>query len=241
MNIIEILKRMFITRKCIACSKVISYDRNLPFCEECELFWEQIKEVKCQRCGHEIWYCSCIPINLRKLPCSLTAISVFYSSKSENRVNEIVFTLKRKGFRSVVDFVAEQMKYSLEKLFEINGLNIKEYTITYITRKRKGILKYGFDHSRLLAQSLSSKLGIKYERVFDNRGKNEQKTLTKVERLKNAKNSYILRKNIDVQNKKYILVDDVLTSGATLKVCAEILYSYGAENVIFAVYAKDNF
>ena len=241
MKIIEVLKRMFLPRQCIACSEVISYDKKLPFCDECEPLWEQIKDTKCQKCGHEIEYCFCTPSNLRKLPCSLISVCVFYNPKSENRVNEILFRLKRKGFRTVVDFITDQMKCSLEKIFAANNLDIKEYTITYVTRKRKGILKYGFDHTKLIAQSLSAKLGITYERVFDNYGTEEQKTLTKVERLENAKNSYAVRKNADIKNKKYILVDDVLTSGATLRACAEMLYSYGAEKIVFAAYAKDNF
>ena len=54
MKIIEILQRMFMPRQCIICSEVISYDKKLPFCEECEPLWQQIKDVKCQRCGHEI-------------------------------------------------------------------------------------------------------------------------------------------------------------------------------------------
>lgn len=241
MKIIEILQRMFMVRYCLGCLEPISYDKSLPFCEECELLWEQIKSTKCRKCGQEIGYCFCTPSNLRKLPCSLTAISVFYNPKSENCVNEIIFTLKRKGFRTVVDFITDQMEHSLKRLFAINNLTINEYTITYITRKKNGILKYGFDHTELLAKSLSKKLGIKYEKVFDNHGKHEQKTLTKTERLENASASYKVRKSINIKDKKYILIDDVITSGATLRVCAEMLYSYGAKNVVFAAYAKDNF
>ena len=60
-----------------------------------------------------------------------------------------------------------------------------------------------------------------------------QKGLNRKERIKNVRMSFAINpKNVDsVKDKNVILIDDVMTSGATINECAKVLKRYGANNV----------
>ncbi|MBE6403256.1 MAG: ComF family protein [Lentisphaerae bacterium] len=63
-----------------------------------------------------------------------------------------------------------------------------------------------------------------------------QATLSRDERLKNLKGAFTVPEPATVANKKILLVDDVLTTGATLHACAEALLQAGAASVsVFTV------
>jgi competence protein ComFC len=92
---------------------------------------------------------------------------------------------------------------------------------------------------RKLAYSLAKNLGVRVEKCFVNTGILAQKTLNKKERLENARQSYVLRSDADVKGKKYLLVDDIITTGATMLASGELLLNAGALSVIPISYAKN--
>ena len=66
-----------------------------------------------------------------------------------------------------------------------------------------------------------------------------QKVLNKKERLENARHSYELDKKARISGKKYLLVDDIITTGATMLASGELLLNAGALSVIPISYAKN--
>ena len=55
-----------------------------------------------------------------------------------------------------------------------------------------------------------------------------QKNLNAAERKINADNTYFLKDDVDVKGKKFVIVDDVITTGSTINACASLLISAGA-------------
>ncbi len=109
-----------------------------------------------------------------------------------------------------------------EKIREnINVADI-DFIIPVPSSKYK-LRKRGFDHIADIVKKLSSSLNITYE-MFLQRDKDskEQKTLNKIDRIENMVDAFSLKiyTNSPI---KVILVDDVLTTGATMRSSARAL------------------
>lgn len=90
----------------------------------------------------------------------------------------------------------------------------------------------GFNQAALLAQSLASKIGLKYQESL----KRIKKTKPQVgklsaERRQNIKGAFILDSRFQTQDSNILLLDDVWTTGSTLKECCYILKRGGAKKV----------
>ena len=58
-----------------------------------------------------------------------------------------------------------------------------------------------------------------------------QTNLSLTEREKNIANAFKVRYERSIQNKSYLLVDDVMTTGATIRECGKVLLDAGANKI----------
>lgn len=239
MKIREILKRAFITRQCILCKDVIDYDLEMPFCDSCMTEWLANLDIMCDTCGFDAENCICLPEAVREINHSVASFGVFYTPKAMTPVNRIVYRLKRDYKIEVIRFCANiiyQRALSLCKKYKIDP---SEFLVTFPPRRRDSVAKYGYDHAELLAKEFARLMGLELINVFENVGKEEQKTLTKKQRLANAAASFELLEGLSLKGKSLFLIDDVMTSGATLNVCARMLRYKGVKTIIPITFAKD--
>lgn len=90
----------------------------------------------------------------------------------------------------------------------------------------------------LLARRLGKILDIPVETPLTaRRTVQAQKALTRTERMQNARNAYHCRKETDLSGKRVLLVDDIITTGATVSACAQALLEAGAIEVSAAALA----
>lgn len=90
----------------------------------------------------------------------------------------------------------------------------------------------GFNQSALIGQLLSKKMGLEYcEALKRIRYTKPQVKLKGWERKKNIKGAFILTTNYKLPTMNYLLVDDVWTTGSTLKECCWVLKRGGAKKV----------
>ncbi len=122
--------------------------------------------------------------------------------------------------------------------------------ITAIPLSKKRERERGFNQAEVLAHALSKSCGIQYERLLQrNKVTKPQARLSAEERFANVANAFSLTKaqshrisilrgkgtsdtNFAIRGKTCILVDDVVTTGATLSAAASVLRSAGADRVI---------
>ncbi len=113
----------------------------------------------------------------------------------------------------------------------INAMKLPEDTVlTWVIMPDIRRKKRGIDHGRTLCEAVSSVTGMPVRQLLI-RSKNghTQRGLNRDARLKNIANSIRCEVSID---STVVLIDDVLTTGATVSVCAEALRKAGATNVI---------
>lgn len=105
--------------------------------------------------------------------------------------------------------------------------------------------KRGYDHVLLLATSLAKELGIPVASVLLRKsdgssggGFTQSQTAKSArERLAGLSGSYKIRPGVELRGQRVVLLDDIVTTGATLYTCAEALYEAGAKDVIALVLA----
>lgn len=199
---------------CIVCRKV-----SYSICRNCFDKLPIVISQKCIHCHGHSAYGFTHPFCIKKY--SLLGTSSYFIYKNE--VKKIIKKIKYGGEYE-----------SLYKIFEyINTLVIKENLDLYIKNLRSAIfipvplyksryLQRGFNQSELIAENLSKIIKINTNSKLLIRIKNTKTQAsihTRKERAENVKNSFKCDK-IQVGIDNVILVDDVWSSGATLRSCA---------------------
>lgn len=111
--------------------------------------------------------------------------------------------------------------------------------ITWVPVSTLRKIKRGYDQSQLLAENAGRELGISpvgcLKKIRNNK---KQSTLRDAsQRRANVLGAYRVTQPSRVEGKKILLIDDVLTTGATAGECARVLLTAGAKEVHCAVLA----
>ena len=111
--------------------------------------------------------------------------------------------------------------------------------LTWIPISEKRRRKRGFDQVELLAEKLAQELGIMpqplLKKIRDNPA--QSGIVGQAERRANVLGVYQVLNPEQLQGKRVLLLDDIITTGATAGECARVLLTAGAKEVHFAVIA----
>jgi len=120
--------------------------------------------------------------------------------------------------------------------------------ITFVPSDRKSIKKRAYNQSELLAKKIVENLKkqinkkIYIGKLLEKGQCSDQIGLSRLERWENVSDVFsVNKKNMGkIKNKKIILIDDVLTSGATAYYCSKTLIEGGASSVEIVAVASSN-
>lgn len=105
--------------------------------------------------------------------------------------------------------------------------------ITWVPLSRKSLRRRGFDQARRLAETVGGQLSLPVcptlQKVRHTR--RQSRLDTPAQRRANVLGAYAPRPDTGVRGRRVLLVDDVVTSGATLSACAEELRRAGVAHV----------
>lgn len=99
--------------------------------------------------------------------------------------------------------------------------------------------KRGHNQAILLARRLAAQMAIPMEpaALRQQEGMRTQHQLPAKDRIDNAKQAYVIHRPSAVQDRTILLVDDIITTGATVDTCAKLLLDAGAK-AVYAVAAQ---
>lgn len=122
--------------------------------------------------------------------------------------------------RIVADFLKAKGNYQFDCIVPVP-----------LSKKRK--LIRGYNQSEIIAQHISQELGwqLNATGLVRKIHTHSQVGLNSQQRLKNVRNIFEVKNKIDFKNKKILLVDDVITTGATMRECAKVLKQAGAKEI----------
>lgn len=91
----------------------------------------------------------------------------------------------------------------------------------------------GFNQSELLGKGLAGRLSLVYkdDLLYRPSKTNSQVELSKLERAENVRGAFKVGDKRSVKGAKILIIDDVITTGATVKECAKVLKRAGAKEV----------
>lgn len=129
----------------------------------------------------------------------------------------------------------------LVKLLEENIIDLidDDYIITYIPIGKESLKVRGFNQCEYIAKELAIRNNYKVLNTLKRVKENKiQKTLNRDERLKNIKGVFEAIDKEEVKGKKFILIDDVITTGATIHEAERVLKEAGVSQIKLLTLAK---
>ena len=102
--------------------------------------------------------------------------------------------------------------------------------VTWVPMSPQKLRRRGYNQSELLAKAVAKELGLPaWDLLEQVRETDTQHNLTRAQRADNVRGAY--RAKGAALGKRVLLVDDIVTTGATLRACAQGLYGAGAQKV----------
>ena len=210
--------------KCVCCGNIIP--EKISICDECRKNLHRIEGKLCEFCGREIPHCNC----RRSENGFRRNVSVF---RYDGSAAQIVKRFKMGKIPQISVYISNEMSMLIER--EYGAVEFDCVTFVPMTRIKE--MRRGFNHAELIAKRVSDNLHLPMRSLLKRSlGIHSQKSLNSVNRYKNVRGKFHAVKN--VQGMTVLLVDDVITTGATLSECALQLKSAGAVAVFSATFAS---
>ena len=215
------IRNMLWPQRCVFCSSLI-FENEKYTCERCLDSLPFVRENICFGCASEKKYCTCSG-NIHYYD---KAVSPLYY---EGAVKKAVKKLKYKKKKEYASAFASYMTDALEKYLSDEKFDF----IACVPLHAKDRRKRGYNQSEMIAEVLSEKTGIPFERdVLTKLYRTKKQTSGDYnERTGNVFGAFSLGENADVSNCSVLLVDDVKTTGSTLSECGKMLFLGGAQRV----------
>ncbi len=149
------------------------------------------------------------------------------SGEIEQLLNGYKFMRQRAGANTCVDLLDTVLP-------DFSGVKLKIVSIPTIS---KHIRHRGYDHMGLIAKGLAKRRRLPYSTVLARQTNTVQLGSSKRQRVINAKEAFHVSSRLD-STAIYLLVDDVVTTGATLRFASQALLEAGAGAVWAAAIAR---
>ena len=244
MSFLDFIINVLFPSSCAVCGRAVK--TGVSVCGDCLAGFRREMFLRCPKCGNTADKCQCVTDSgdleskteiSGKRTLSLTFYLNSYKRGDDRVTEKMIFALKENGV--LFDFFADIISDAIKRLYDSAGEDICDWILTYPPRSSAKLIDIGYDQCGEIVKRVSERLGIAWAETLKREGGAEQKQLNLETRAKNADQTLILiRKNVK-NGGKYILFDDILTTGATIASAERNLYFGGAAEVFPVTIAKN--
>ena len=229
MKTLPLSRRMlavFFPERCAFCDTVVVAGTDV--CDRCNATLPRQERPLCLRCGLSKSRCTC-----KSTATVLDAVCAPF--RYEGKVKQGILRFKEGGTSLVAAQYAKEIAETVKQEFE----GVRFDGVTFVPMQKADRRARGYNQSEWLASEVAKRLGVPLvptlQKVFATK---PQKELPAGKREGNLRGALDRLPEADVLDKRFLVVDDVCTTGATLRECALILKIYGACAVYGATLAK---
>ena len=198
-----------------------------PRCVLCHKFLLRSEPPFCDACGS--WLLRQRPVLRREKAFSLCVSPCLYVEPVRSSIHRFKFGGCRNYAKTYARWLADSLSQT-EAFWDV---------LTWVPVSKKRRRERGYDQGRELARALGKLLGVEavacLEKTKDNPA--QSGIHDPAVRSSNVKNVYRAVDPASFAGKRVLVVDDVITTGATLAECARVLRRSGADSVICATVA----
>lgn len=206
-------------------------------CEVCDTPLAQGEKCMCLRCRYNLPQCNIhnSPFNIihqrlmRRVPICRAAAYFFYHRDSA--YTNLILSAKYRGRPRIVELLAKEFAQKITADGFFDGIDL----IIPVPMHRSKKLQRGYNQTDYIARGLQQISQIKItHNIIAAKRHSTQTRKGAYSRWLNAQNTYAVENAHNLDGKHILLVDDVITTGATLLACAEALHK-AAPNATISV------
>ena len=217
--------------KCLICKR---HSIKQEICTQCTASFKPVISPLCILCGspfltegddnHRCGNC------IKEIPPFDIAASLFYYEE------KMALAIQKLKYSKKSSLAAHLGKLLSEHPITENVFDLIIPVPLHLSRLKER----GFNQSQLIAKELGNNISCNVKASLLERAKPTlpQVGMKRKERVQNVKGAFQLRKDADLRGKSILLIDDVFTTGATVRECSKILKKGGANQVSVLTLAR---
>jgi len=225
---------------CPLCDQLLVDARRVPICDECLGSFPAVLPRRCEICGQpgafdpefpkETAYCK--DCERHRFAFELARSYGLY----EDELVRAILLLKHERMEPLGKWLARQLATVVEREKNRMAVDVLIPVPLHAQRARER----GFSQVDVFGRPLAGLLSLPYKPVLlvRPRPRPEKHLLRNEERWEAVRGAFAMRKGSRVDNLRILLLDDVMTTGATLDACSRALREAGAKSVVGLTIAR---
>ena len=198
-------------------------------CIFCRGFLGKHEDFMCEKCQKNLPHATGKSVFVKGKFFDKTVSPFYYSDMVRSSILRYKFSNREFYCEKYGPMLAECIKKELDVDFDV---------ITSVVSSKMRRRKRGYDPAVSLAKQVANALGIDYEKlIIKTRSTKPQSQIRdKAQRRANIAGSFKLSRGVD--GLRVLVIDDIITTGATLEECSKELMLGGAARVCCATFAQ---
>jgi len=218
---------------CRICGRTLANASRIPICEACLGAFERIAEPMCLCCGRP--FVSAVAEQAIQPRCRLCRVNFYAFDRArsfavyDDALSEAILLVKYEEVTRLGEWFAARLAEIIAGEQDARRADLVVPVPLHPERRRER----GYNQAELIARPLAKRLNVRLDSrlLVRTKPRPPQLVLSRSEHWKSVRGAYATREGRRVDNLCILLVDDVLTTGATLDACARALKKAGAAAV----------
>ena len=228
---------MLFSRSCEGCGTAMGEESG-SLCWDCRAGIKVVQVPFCERCGDPVAGAVLGPFECAW--CRKTE-PAFDWARSAVRYDGVAKDCLRRFKYNAGTWLLDDLVQFLVALWQVCPAPIRDADfVTGVPLHAKRERERGYNQSDLLASGLGRRKGIPFRRglLWRRRATATQTHLTAAQRVHNVRGVFQVPWPDRVRGARVVLVDDVMTTGATVNECSRALKAAGADSVMVLTVAR---